>query len=102
MQRTQAGDANPVAGALAFTKDPAQGEQWQEWEKEFNIDKQTEAIAKNLDQYEELRNAMEQLVPEKVEYKNFWMRYYFLRKAVEEDEKRRKELLKGKITVPCC
>lgn len=80
--------------AASFTEDP-QGGQWQQWEKEFDIDKQTEAIAKDLDKYEELRNAMEQLVPEKVEYKNFWMRYYFLRKAVEEDEQRRKELLKG-------
>ena len=48
-----------------------------------------------MGKYEELRNAMEQLVPEQVDYKHFWMRYYFLRKAVEEDEKRRKELLKG-------
>ena len=40
---------------------------------------------------------MEKLVPEKVEYKLFWTRYYFLRKAVEADERRRKEVLKGKL-----
>ena len=38
---------------------------------------------------------MEKLVPEMVEYRLFWMRYYFLRRAVEEDERRRRELLKG-------
>lgn len=78
----------------SFTQDP-QGEQWQQWEKDFDVDKQTEAIAKDLDKFEELRRAMEKLVPEKVEYKAFWMRYYFIRKAIEEEEKKRKEVLKG-------
>jgi hypothetical protein len=59
------------------------------------VEGQTEAIAKDLEKFPELRSAMEKLVPEKVEYKDFWQRYYFLRKAVEEDEKRRKEVLKG-------
>ena len=40
---------------------------------------------------------MEKLVPEMLEYRVFWMRYYFLRKAIEEEEKRRKEVLKGEI-----
>lgn len=81
--------------AASFTEDP-QGSEWEAWKKEFDIDKQTDAIATDLEKYEELRRAMEKLVPEKVEYKAFWMRYYFLRKAIEEDEKKRKEILKGK------
>ena len=48
-----------------------------------------------MDKYEELRRAMEKLVPEKVEYRLFWLRYYFFRKAIEEEERRRKEVLKG-------
>lgn len=83
--------------ASSFTQDP-QGEQWQAWQKEFDIDKQTEAIASDLDKFEELRRAMEKLVPEKVEYKPFWMRYYFIRKAIDEEEKKRKEILKGMHT----
>lgn len=82
--------------ATSFTQDPADGAEWDKWESEFDIDKKTEEIAKDLDKYEELRRAMEKLVPEKVEYKAFWLRYYFLRKAVEEEEQRRREVLKGK------
>ena len=80
--------------ASSFTQDP-QGEQWAEWEKAFDIDKQTEAIAQDLDKFGDLRRAMEKLVPEKVEYRPFWVRYYFIRKAIDEEEKKRKEVLKG-------
>jgi len=80
--------------ASSFTEDP-QGPQWEDWKSEFDVEKQTDAIAQDLEKYEELRRAMEKLVPEKVEYKTFWLRYYFLRKAIEEEERRRKEVLKG-------
>nr|OQO07279.1 hypothetical protein B0A51_17203 [Rachicladosporium sp. CCFEE 5018] len=83
----------------SFTGDP-QGKEWETWREDFDIDEQTEAIAKDLEKYEELRRAMEKLVPEKVEYKTFWARYYFLRMAIEEDERRRKEVLKGAATDP--
>ncbi|EME49921.1 hypothetical protein DOTSEDRAFT_68665 [Dothistroma septosporum NZE10] len=80
--------------AGSFTEDP-EGEEWKTWETNFDAEKNTDAIAADLEQYEELRRAMEKLVPEKVEYKTFLTRYYFLRKAVEEDEKKRKEVLRG-------
>lgn len=80
----------------SFTKDPESDEYATFKENEFDVDKQTEAIAKDLDKYEELRRAMEKLVPEKVDYVTFWRRYYFLRKVIEEEERRRKEVLKGK------
>lgn len=82
--------------ASSFTQDP-QGEQWAEWEKGFDVDKQTEAIAQDLDKFEDLRRAMEKLVPEKVEYRPFWVRYYFIRKAIDEEERKRKEILKGEF-----
>lgn len=84
--------------ASSFTADP-QGSQWETWKDGgFNIEIQTDVISHDLDKYQELRRAMEKLVPEKVEYRMFWMRYYFLRKAIEEEEKRRKEVLKGLIS----
>lgn len=83
-----------------FLEDP-QGDEWTAWEKEFDAEKKTDAIAQDLEKYEELRRAMEKLVPEKVEYRAFWMRYYFLRKAIEEEEKRRKEVLKGEYRFRC-
>lgn len=78
----------------ALSADP-EGEKWEQWQKDFNIEDRTAAISADLERHAELRSAMEKLVPEKVEYKAFWMRYYFLRTAVEEEEKRRKEVLKG-------
>lgn len=78
----------------SFTKDP-EGAEWDKWTAEFDADKETERIAADLEKHEELRRAMEKLVPEKVEYKDFWRRYYFLRMIVEEEERRRKEVLKG-------
>ncbi|KAK3648354.1 hypothetical protein LTR56_007471 [Elasticomyces elasticus] len=85
--------------ATSFTEDP-QGPQWDEWKGDFDIEQKTDDIAHDLDKYDELRRAMEKLVPEKVEYKAFWLRYYFLRTAVEEDERRRKEVLKGAAAAP--
>ena len=44
---------------------------------------------------------MEKCVPEKVEYKVFWCRYYFLRHVIESEEKRRREMLKGMLSHEC-
>lgn len=77
-----------------FSKDPA-GDEWNKWKDDFQVDKKTDDIATDLETYPELRRAMESLVPEKVDYVDFWRRYYFLRMIIEAEEKRRKELLKG-------
>lgn len=78
----------------SFAQDPISPE-YEKWKNEFDIEKTTEAIAIDLDKYEELRRAMEKLVPEQVDYAHFWTRYYFLRMVVETDEQRRREMLKG-------
>lgn len=78
----------------SFAKDPISPE-YEKWKNEFNVEKTTEAIAIDLDKYEELRRAMEKLVPEQVDYAYFWTRYYFLRMVVETDERRRREMLRG-------
>lgn len=78
----------------SFLKDPA-SPQWDDFKKEFDVEKKTDAIAKDLESHSELRRAMEKLVPERVEYKDFWCRYYFLRHVIESEEQRRREMLKG-------
>lgn len=78
----------------SFLRDPVSPE-WQKFKEAFKVDIKTEAISGDLEKYPELRKAMEQLVPEKVEYGDFWCRYYFLRMVIETEEQRRKELLKG-------
>ncbi|KAI4166833.1 MAG: hypothetical protein LQ343_007711 [Gyalolechia ehrenbergii] len=83
----------------SFAKDP-EGAEYDKWHKEFDVEKKTDAIATDLEKYEELRRAMEKLVPEKVEYKAFWSRYYFLRMVIESEEQRRREMLKGAALDP--
>jgi hypothetical protein len=78
----------------SFLKVPVSPE-WEVWRKDFDVDKKTDAIAKDLDEHAELRTAMEKCVPEKVEYATFWERYYFLRHVIESEEQRRREMLKG-------
>jgi hypothetical protein len=78
----------------SFLRDPA-GPEYEAWVKEFDAGGKTAAIAADLEKYDELRRAMEKLVPEKVEYPIFWRRYYFLKRVAELEEQRRKELLKG-------
>jgi hypothetical protein len=78
----------------SFKKDP-ESEQWSAFKKSFDVEKKTDDITKDLDKYPDLRRSMEKLVPETVEYGDFWARYYFVRLAVETDEQKRKELLKG-------
>ena len=80
----------------SFTKDPASPE-YGKWKEEFDVEKKTGDISKDLEKYYELRRAMEKLVPERVDYAEFWTRYYFLRMVVETEEQRRRELLKGKL-----
>ncbi|OJD31458.1 bsd domain-containing protein [Diplodia corticola] len=78
----------------SFLKDPDSPE-WEGWIASFDIDKKTADISKDLEKYPELRVSMEALVPEKVEYKPFWTRYYFLRHVIESEEQRRREMLKA-------
>ncbi|KAL1847019.1 hypothetical protein Plec18170_008790 [Paecilomyces lecythidis] len=80
----------------SFSKDP-DSDQWAEFKKDFDVEKKTDDIAKDLETYPELRRSMEKLVPEQVEYADFWSRYYFLRMVIETEEKKRRELLKGAV-----
>ena len=82
----------------SFLKDPA-SEEYDKWKTNFDVEKKTDSIAKDLEKYEELRRTMEKLVPEKIEYPSFWTRYYFLRMVVETEEERRREILKGALTL---
>jgi hypothetical protein len=77
----------------SFLKDP-QSPEWQAWADKFDAQAITDSVSKDLEKYEELRKAMEKLVPEKVEYSQFWKRYYFLRHVIEVDEQKRKDTLK--------
>jgi len=78
----------------SFLKDPM-SQEYEPWTKEFNVESKTDDISKDLEKYDELRSAMEKLVPDRVAYVDFWKRYYFLRHSIETAEARRRDLLKG-------
>ncbi|EHK99007.1 putative BSD domain-containing protein C22A12.14c [Glarea lozoyensis 74030] len=80
----------------SFTKDPVSDE-YEPWTQTFDVEKKTEDISKDLENFTELRTSMEKLVPDTVKYEDFWKRYYFLRHSIETAEARRRDLLKGLI-----
>ena len=96
----------------SFTHDPDGSEgEWEKFRDAFDVEMQTERVAGDLEKYPELRAAMERLVPESVEYRDFWRRYYFLRHVVEVREEKRREMLRGEchlmrqssnVLVNCC
>ena len=83
-----------------FKSDPRSPQYASDWTTSFSAEKKTEQIAKDLDKYPELRNSMEKLVPDSVQYEEFWKRYYFLRSELDAEEQKRKELLKGMAFSP--
>lgn len=83
----------------SFTKDPGPAE-YEQWTKEFDVEKKTADISGDLEKYPELRTTMEKLVPDEIPYADFWKRYYFLRHSIETAEARRRDLLKGRNPCP--
>ena len=83
-----------------FLNDPVSAE-YSSWKEGFEVEKQTEAISKDLEKFEELRAAMAHLVPDQVRYEDFWARYYFLRHVVETEEQKRREMLRGESMELC-
>lgn len=78
----------------SFTHDPDSPE-YPEWKAKFDVESRTDAIARDLEKADELRRAMDKLVPEQVSYPDFWARYYYLRHLIEIEEQNRRDLLKG-------
>ena len=73
------------------SKDP----EFSTWQNKFSAEPYTDEIASLLDRYPELRSEMDSLVPEKVSYKDFWMRYLYQKSKIDTDEARRKQLFES-------
>jgi len=88
-QRLVDGEGKEISNDISGNKG------WEEWRKQFDVGREKGRIEGDLAQYEELRNLKDKLVPGQVDESDFWTRYYYLRKGVEDDEQKRKEVLKG-------
>lgn len=67
------------------------------WQATFSAEQRTDDIAALLDRYPELRSLMDSLVPEKISYKEFWMRYLYQKSKLDADEAKRKQLLESNL-----
>lgn len=83
----------------AFLNDPHSSEEpsFTTWQQDFSADKSTDDIAALLERYPDLRAQMDRLVPEKVSYKDFWMRYLFQKSKIDADETKRKQLFQSGV-----
>ncbi|KAI9278527.1 hypothetical protein BDA99DRAFT_492424 [Phascolomyces articulosus] len=61
----------------------------------FSIDSYTEEISRLLDEYPEMREMMNDLVPVQVNYTSFWQRYFYHVWSIEQDEQKRQLIVKG-------
>ncbi|KAI8141871.1 hypothetical protein BJV82DRAFT_617842 [Fennellomyces sp. T-0311] len=61
----------------------------------FSIDAYTEEIARLLDEFPQVREMMNDLVPVQVNYTAFWQRYFYHVWVIEQDEQKRQMIVKG-------
>ncbi|KAI8327497.1 hypothetical protein BC941DRAFT_519690 [Chlamydoabsidia padenii] len=61
----------------------------------FNIEEYTAEISRLLDDSPDLRQTMDDLVPIKVDYTTFWKRYFYHTWRIDQEEQKRKLIVKG-------
>lgn len=64
-----------------------------EWGKDFNLDDYAKECIEILSRHEAIAELYERVVPGIVEEDTFWMRYFFAKFTLEQEEARRKRLL---------
>lgn len=61
----------------------------------FNIEEYTDEIAQLLNDYPNLRETMDRLVPVQVSYLLFWQRYFYHAWKIDQDEQKRQLIVQG-------
>ncbi|OAC99722.1 hypothetical protein MUCCIDRAFT_156867 [Mucor lusitanicus CBS 277.49] len=61
----------------------------------FNIEEYTDEIAQLLNDYPNLRETMDRLVPVQVSYTLFWQRYFYHAWKIDQDEQKRQLIVQG-------
>ncbi|KAG2216626.1 hypothetical protein INT45_001832 [Circinella minor] len=62
---------------------------------EFDVEKKTDEIAHILDEFPDLREMMDNLVPIKVTYILFWQRYFYHAEKIEKEDEKRQLIAEG-------
>ncbi|CAN6649226.1 protein Dos2p [Trichomonascus vanleenenianus] len=89
--------------ALHTSKEPflvktSEDDGYNKFAADFDVDKKTDQIAKDLEEHPSLRKLMEQLVPSQVSYNEFWTKYYYMRGQIAQQEEKRKLLVQQATT----
>ncbi|KAI7857688.1 hypothetical protein BDC45DRAFT_603252 [Circinella umbellata] len=62
---------------------------------QFDVEKKTDEIAQILDEFPDLREMMDNLVPIKVTYVLFWQRYFYHAEKIEKEDEKRQLIAEG-------
>ncbi len=62
--------------------------------RKFNIAEHAGQISRMLNEDDDLKRTMRRLVPSKVDYETFWLRYFFRVSEIDVEEERRRQLVK--------
>ncbi len=63
--------------------------------RKFNIAEHAGQISRMLNEDDDLKRTMRRLVPSKVDYETFWLRYFFRVSEIDVEEERRRQLVKS-------
>eukprot|EP00039_Didymoeca_costata_P009553 m.126753 g.126753 ORF g.126753 m.126753 type:complete len:345 (-) comp14525_c0_seq2:1578-2612(-) len=77
-----------------YLDEPADQEAFVTWSEGFDMSLKTEDITKLLSSDDVIRKLHTELVPHKVAYNSFWLRYYFSLHMLKEAENRRDALVR--------
>ncbi|KAJ2962972.1 hypothetical protein NQZ79_g1904 [Umbelopsis isabellina] len=61
----------------------------------FSVEEYTDEIAKLLQEYPELRQTMDELVPVQVSYHDFWLRYFYRSWKIDQEDEKRRQIVQG-------
>ncbi|KAG2186023.1 hypothetical protein INT43_002461 [Umbelopsis isabellina] len=61
----------------------------------FSVEEYTDEIAKLLQEYPDLRQTMDELVPVQVSYHDFWLRYFYRSWKIDQEDEKRRQIVQG-------
>lgn len=73
----------------------AADEDFDKFKSEFDLEGKTNDITELLKKHPSLQNLMSLIVPTKVTYEEFWIRYYYMHNQILKQEEKRKQLLEN-------
>eukprot|EP00286_Rhodomonas_abbreviata_P020249 CAMPEP_0181301226 /NCGR_PEP_ID=MMETSP1101-20121128/7308_1 /TAXON_ID=46948 /ORGANISM="Rhodomonas abbreviata, Strain Caron Lab Isolate" /LENGTH=235 /DNA_ID=CAMNT_0023406511 /DNA_START=71 /DNA_END=774 /DNA_ORIENTATION=+ len=79
----------------SYVTDPPQADAYAKFLETFNAEERTAEISQLLETCVPLATFHNDLVPEKVSYKQYWSRYFFRYNAIKQEEERKKAILKA-------